>query len=117
MLGPDGGRGCDIPPKLQETGETFSGLASWYGDELAGDPTATGAIFDPDLFTAAHRTLPLPSFLHVTYQGRCATVLVNDRGPYITERLLDLSEGAATYLGFAGSGVAEVTAEVLVPKG
>jgi hypothetical protein len=116
MLGPTGGRGCAIPPRLARTGDTFTGEATWYGDELAGNPTATGAIFDPDLFTAAHRTLPLPSFLHITYQGRCATVLVNDRGPYIEPRVLDLSEGAATYLGYAGAGVATVTAEILVPK-
>ena len=116
MLGPTGGRGCAIPPRLARTGDTFTGEASWYGAELAGNPTATGAIFDPDLFTAAHRTLPLPSFLHITYQGRGATVLVNDRGPYIEPRVLDLSEGAATYLGYAGAGVATVTAEILVPK-
>jgi hypothetical protein len=116
MLGPTGGRGCAIPPRLARTGDTFTGEASWYGDELAGNPTATGAIFDPDLFTAAHRTLPLPSFLHITYQGRCATVLVNDRGPYIEPRVLDLSEGAATYLGYASAGVATVTAEILVPR-
>jgi hypothetical protein len=116
MLGPTGGRGCAIPPRLARTGDSFTGLASWYGDELAGNPTATGAIFDPDLFTAAHKTLPLPSFLHITYQDRCATVLVNDRGPYIEPRVLDLSEGAATYLGYASAGVATVTAEILVPK-
>jgi hypothetical protein len=116
MLGPTGGRGCAIPPRLARTGDVFTGEASWYGDELAGNPTATGAIFDPDLFTAAHKTLPLPSFLHITYAGRCATVLVNDRGPYIEPRVLDLSEGAATYLGYAGAGVATVTAEILAPK-
>jgi rare lipoprotein A (peptidoglycan hydrolase) len=115
MLGPNGGRGCTIPPRLERTGDTFSGLASWYGDKFTGQTTAMGAIFDPDLFTAAHRTLPLPSFVHVKYQGKCATVLVNDRGPYIEERVLDLSEGAATYLGLAGAGVGPITAEVLVP--
>jgi Lytic transglycolase len=116
LLGPEGGRGCTIPPKLQPTGEGFSGEASYYGEEFAGQPTATGAIFDPELFTAAHRTLPLPSFLHVTYNGRCATVLVNDRGPYIDGRVLDLSEGAATYLGMAHAGVGHVTVEILTPK-
>jgi rare lipoprotein A (peptidoglycan hydrolase) len=116
LLGPTGGRGCRIPPGLDRTGESFSGEASFYGEEFAGQSTAMGAIFDPALFTAAHRTLPLPSFLHVTYQGRCATVLVNDRGPYIEDRVLDLSEGAATYLGMAHAGVGQVTAEILVPK-
>ena len=116
LLGPNGGRGCSIPPKLEPTGQRFSGEASYYGEEFAGQPTATGAIFDPALFTAAHRTLPLPSFLHVAYNGRCATVLVNDRGPYIEGRVLDLSEGAATYLGMAHAGVGHVTAEILTPK-
>ena len=114
MLGPTGGRGCAIPHKLARTGQRFTGEASFYGDEFAGQATATGAIFDPDLFTAAHRTLPLPSFLHVTYQGRCATVLVNDRGPYVDGRVLDLSEGAATYLGLPGVGI--VSAEILTTK-
>lgn len=111
LLGPDGGRGCDIPSGLDRTGESFSGEASFYGQEFAGQPTATGAAFVPELFTAAHRTLPLPSFLHVTYGGRCATVLVNDRGPYAAGRVLDLSEGAARYLGLPGVGM--VTAEIL----
>lgn len=114
LLGPDGGRGCDIPSGLERTGETFSGQASFYGQEFAGQPTATGAAFVPELFTAAHRTLPLPSFLHVTYGGRCATVLVNDRGPYVAGRILDLSEGAARYLGLPG--VDAVTAEILAVR-
>jgi hypothetical protein len=112
-LGPDGGRGCTIPPDLEPTGQGFTGEASFYGDEFAGNPTAIGHIFNPDLFTAAHRTLPLPSFLHVTYRGRCATVLVNDRGPYVNGRVLDLSEAAAKYIGLPGVGV--VHAEILRP--
>ncbi len=112
-LGPEGGRGCDIPPDLEPIGRGFTGEASFYGEEFAGDPTAIGHIFNPDLFTAAHRTLPLPSFLHVSYQGRCATVLVNDRGPYVDGRVLDLSEAAASYIGLPGVGV--VHAEILRP--
>jgi rare lipoprotein A len=111
LLGPDGGRGCDIPSGLQQTGQGFSGQASFYGEEFAGQPTATGAIFVPELFTAAHLTLPLPSFLHVRYGGKCATVLVNDRGPYVKGRVLDLSQGAAQYLGLPGVDVVE--AEIL----
>jgi hypothetical protein len=114
MLGPAGGRGCAIPDALVATGETMSGEASFYGDEFAGQPTASGAIFVPELFTAAHRTLPLPSFLHVRFGGRCATVLVNDRGPYVAGRFLDLSEGAARYLGLPGIG--QVEAEILAPR-
>jgi Lytic transglycolase len=116
MLGPKGGRGCTIPDALRRTGQVLSGEASFYGEEFAGNPTATGAIFVPELFTAAHKTLPLPSFLHVTYGSRCATVLVNDRGPYIDGRFLDLSEGAATYLGMASAGVGYVEAEILAPS-
>lgn len=110
LLGPRGGRGCAIPEGLRATGRAFSGLASWYGWEFAGRPTASGAIFDPRLFTAAHRTLPLNSFLRVRRGERCAIVLVNDRGPFIAGRVLDLSQAAAEYLGV---GVTHVGADLL----
>jgi hypothetical protein len=114
LLGPTGGRTCDTPDGLVETGEVFEGYASWYGWEFGGQPTATGAIFDPRLFTAANRWLPFGTFLRVTYNGRCAIVLVNDRGPYGNEeRVIDLSEAAAKYLGV---GVSYVHAEILVPS-
>src|SRR5439155_12779512 len=114
LLGPSGGRGCAVPSGLRQTGQTISGDASWYGDDFAGQPTASGAIFDPSLFTAAHRTLPLGVFLRVQYDGRCAIVLVNDRGPYGNyQRIIDLAHGPAEYLGV---GVAHVTADVLVPR-
>lgn len=112
LLGPEGGRTCEIPPGLVATGETFSGYASWYGWEFGGQPTAMGAIFDPTLFTAANRWLPMGSFLRVRAGDRCAIVLVNDRGPYgHLERVIDLSKAAAEYLGV---GVTWVQAEVLV---
>jgi peptidoglycan hydrolase CwlO-like protein len=113
MLGPTGGQGCEIPSALESTGQVFSGESSFYGEEFAGNPTAIGHIFNPALFTAAHRTLPLPSFLHVRYGSRCVTVLVNDRGPYVDGRILDLSEGAAKYLGLPGIG--DVRCEILKP--
>ena len=114
LLGPTGGRTCDTPEGLVPTGEVFDGYASWYGWEFGGQPTATGAIFDPRLFTAANRWLPFGTFLRVTYDGRCAIVLVNDRGPYgHEERVIDLSEAAAKYLGV---GVSYVHAEILVPS-
>ena len=113
LLGPTGGRTCDTPEGLVATGEVFDGYASWYGWEFGGQPTATGAIFDPRLFTAANRWLPFGTFLRVSYGGRCAIVLVNDRGPYGNEeRVIDLSEAAAKYLGV---GVSYVHAEILVP--
>ena len=115
LLGPTGGRTCAIPSGLRQTGSTMSGQASYYGWSLAGRHTASGAVFDPRLFTAAHKTLPLGTFLRVQYGGRCAVVLVNDRGPYVGSRIIDLSQGVAEWLGIIHSGVGYVTAEVLVP--
>lgn len=77
------------------------GYASWYGEELAGQPTANGETFDPAAISAAHRTLPLPSYVEVTAldTGRTILVRVNDRGPMVGDRLIDLSRGAAEQLG------------------
>ncbi|WP_447754214.1 septal ring lytic transglycosylase RlpA family protein [Sphingopyxis fribergensis] len=85
------------------------GYASWYGDELAGRPTANGETFDPAGISAAHKTLPLPSYVEVTAldTGRTILVRVNDRGPMASDRLIDLSRGAADQLGLSG-GVAAV---------
>lgn len=114
LLGPSGGRSCDIPPGLKEAGEGFDGYASWYGWDFAGRSTASGAIFDPRLFTAANRWLPFGVFLRVRYGNRCAIVLVNDRGPYGNyERVIDLSYASAHYLGV---GVSWVHADILVPR-
>ncbi len=113
LLGPTGGRTCDTPEGLVETGQSFDGYASWYGWEFGGQPTATGAIFDPRLFTAANRWLPFGTFLRVHQGDRCAIVLINDRGPYgRLERVIDLSEATAEYLGV---GVSWVNAEILIP--
>jgi rare lipoprotein A len=113
LLGPTGGRTCDTPEGLAPTGKVFDGYASWYGWKFGGQPTATGAIFDPRLFTAANRSLHFGTFLRVSFEGKCAIVLVNDRGPYgRLERVIDLSEAAAEYLGV---GVSWVHAEILVP--
>ncbi|WP_432770520.1 MAG: septal ring lytic transglycosylase RlpA family protein [Sphingopyxis sp.] len=85
------------------------GYASWYGDELAGRPTANGETFDPAAITAAHKTLPLPSYVEVTAldTGRTILVRVNDRGPMANDRLIDLSRAAAEQLGLK-AGVAGV---------
>jgi rare lipoprotein A (peptidoglycan hydrolase) len=117
LLGPAQGRGCGLPKGLEATGASFSGTASWYGWGFAGNPTATGAIYDPRLFTAAHKTLPLNSFLRVRNGSRCAIVLVNDRGPFHLDWVLDLSLGAAEYLGYDRAGTAQVNAEILQPAG
>jgi rare lipoprotein A len=113
LLGPTAGRGCTIPAGLVATGQQVSGLASWYGPGFAGRPTASGAIFDPNLFTAANKELPLGVFLRVNFNGKCAVVLVNDRGPYKPGRVIDLSQAAGAYLGV---GLNQVTADVLVPR-
>lgn len=98
-------------------GETEEGLASYYGAELAGNPTASGEPFDPYGFTAAHKTLPLGTQLMVTYGGRSVQVTVNDRGPYVGGRDLDLSQGAAEYLGLTAAGVDYVSYDVVGGSG
>jgi rare lipoprotein A len=85
--------------------ETKAGLASWYGPGFEGQPTASGEPFNPYGFTAAHNTLPLGTRLVVNYGGRSVEVVVNDRGPYSGGRELDLSQGAAEYLGLTYAGV------------
>jgi rare lipoprotein A len=90
---------------VDDRAEATTGLASWYGPGFAGQPTASGDVFDPSAFTAAHKTLPFGTQLTVSYRGRTAQVTVNDRGPYAGGRDLDLSQGAAEYLGLTRAGV------------
>jgi rare lipoprotein A len=82
------------------------GYASWYGDEVRGNRTASGDIFNPDGISAAHRSLPLPSFAEVTNldTGRTILVRINDRGPFKKGRIIDLSAGAAQQLGVSDQG-------------
>ncbi len=89
------------------------GWASYYGAELAGRRTASGERYDPRRLTAAHRTLPLGTCLDVqrVEGGRRVRVRVNDRGPYVRGRILDVSEGAARELGMIQRGVARVRLE------
>lgn len=91
------------------------GLASWYGDQFNGRPTATGEIFDMHALTAAHKTLPLPGLIEVTNtaNGRRVVLRVNDRGPFVDNRILDLSRGAAQELGLLQAGVGEVRVRYL----
>lgn len=93
------------------------GLASWYGDEFRGRPTANGEPFDPDLPSAAHRTLPLGTWVEVTSleTGRRVRVRVNDRGPFRhpEERIIDLSRAAARRLGALGAGTVRVEVRAL----
>ena len=82
-----------------------TGLASHYGSGFQGSPTASGEVFDPNGFTAAHKTLPFGTRLMVSYHGRSVQVVVNDRGPYTGGRELDLSRPAAEHLGLTRAGV------------
>jgi len=89
------------------------GLASWYGDDFHGRQTANGEVFDMDSLSAAHPTLPMPSYARVTNlsNGKSLIVRVNDRGPYHGDRLIDVSNKAAELLEFKGNGVARVRVE------
>ena len=93
-------------------GHSFSGMASYYGNE-SGSKTASGARFNQGAMTAAHRSLPFGTRLRVTHGGRSVVVTINDRGPFIRGRVLDLSTGAARAVGLTGAGVGHVTAQVV----
>ena len=94
---------------------TFNGKASWYGYDGSGNETAAGERYNPEGMTAAHRSLPLGTKVRVTntHNGRSVVVRINDRGPYIRGRIIDLSAAAARILGMMSSGVAQVRIEVL----
>ena len=94
------------------TGRTFSGMASYYGNE-SGSRTASGQRMNANAMTCAHRSLPFGTKLRVTHGGNSVIVTVNDRGPFIRGRVLDLSTGAARAIGLTRAGVGRVTAEVV----
>jgi rare lipoprotein A len=94
------------------SGRSFSGMASYYGNE-SGSRTASGQRFNQNALTCAHRSLPFGTKLRVTHGSRSVVVTVNDRGPFIRGRVLDLSTAAAREVGLTGAGVGRVTAEVL----
>ena len=93
------------------------GMASWYGRKFHGEKTSIGETYDMYAMTAAHPTLPLPSYARVTNvaTGRSVIVRVNDRGPFLHERVIDLSFAAATKLGIAQKGSGEVEVEAIIP--
>jgi rare lipoprotein A len=96
----------------QSSGRGFAGMASFYGNE-SGSKTASGQRFNQNAMTAAHKTLPFGTKLRVTHGGRSVVVTINDRGPFIKGRVLDLSTGAARAIGLTSRGVGHVTAEVV----
>ena len=109
-----------VPMSLEEAGRyEEKGIASWYGEETrkkkGGYMTANGEAFDPDGLNAAHKYLPLPSYVRVTNldNGKSIILRVNDRGPFIEDRIIDLSAGAAKKLGYFKRGTARVKVETI----
>ena len=105
-------KGKTYYPMASAVGYREQGIASWYGYE-SGDRTSMGTRFKPQSYTAAHKTLPLPCKVRVTnlHNGRSIIVLVNDRGPFKKNRLIDLSHGAAKKIGL--NGLAKVKVEYI----
>ena len=104
-------------PKRDLTYEE-TGIASWYGDKFHGRMTANGEIFNKNIISAAHKTLPMPSMVRVTNldNGNVLNVRINDRGPYVHGRIIDLSEKAAELLGFKEVGVSRVKVNILLEQ-
>ena len=107
-----------LPPRTPPTLPTQEGLASWYGKTHHGKVTANGEAFDMESLTAAHRSLPFGTEVRVTNlaTNRSVTVRINDRGPYVPDRIIDLSARSARELGIAQAGVARVRIEPLPPE-
>lgn len=104
--------------KKSSTGYKEKGIASWYGKKFHGHRTSSGEIYDMYAMTAAHKTLPLPSYVKVTHlkNGRSVVVKVNDRGPFYSGRIIDLSYSAAMKLGITATGVGMVEVVAINPK-
>lgn len=102
-----------------EEGYSERGVASWYGEKFHGHKTSNGEVFDMYQVSAAHKSLPIPSFLRVTNldNNRSIIVRVNDRGPFHGDRVIDLSYAAALKLGYADRGTARVQLESIVVTG
>jgi len=107
--------GADAPQAARKHHWYQLGRASWYGHALQGLPTANGESYDMNAMTCAHRTLPLGSLVRVTNlrNHRSLVVRVNDRGPMIESRIIDLSYGAAKRLGFSHRGTAKVRVDLI----
>jgi rare lipoprotein A len=110
-------RGQTYRPSIPNKGDSWVGTASWYGAESPNPTTANGEYFNPNAVSAAHKTLPLPSIVEVKNldNGKILVLRVNDRGPFIDGRLIDLSKGAARELGVLGAGTAKVRVTFLGP--
>lgn len=102
-------------PEIVASSWGYDGMASWYGDPFHGNLTASGERYNQYALTAAHRSLPFGTWVRVTNlnNGRSVVVRINDRGPFIGGRVIDLSTAAAQTIGMINSGVAPVSVEVL----
>ena len=107
--------GSALPQGYAASGQTMTGTASWYGPGFVGSPTASGAPYDPERLTCANKELPLGTVVRVSANGRSVDCLVNDRGPYVGDRVLDMSRAGSRALGY--DGLASVVIEVLTPTG
>jgi rare lipoprotein A (peptidoglycan hydrolase) len=109
--------GNSYRPMIKLTPYHARGMASWYGTRYQGLPTSSGELYDVMKLTAAHPILPIPSYVRVTNleNGRTLIVRVNDRGPFLSDRIIDLSYVAAAKLGYVGKGSALVEIDVIVP--
>lgn len=109
--------GQDYVPVTRVAAHRERGFASWYGRRFHGKPTASGEPYDMYAMTAAHPTLPIPSYARVTHiaSGRSVVVRINDRGPFHKGRIIDLSYTAAYKLGYVNAGSAEVEVEQILP--
>lgn len=111
-------KGESYTPEINAKQFRQQGQASWYGKPFHGRQTATGEIYNMFTMTAAHRTLPIPSYARVTLlsTGKSVIVRVNDRGPFSKNRVIDLSYAAAFKLGFINLGTADVLVERVLPN-
>lgn len=108
-------RGIDYYPTMVAVGDEFSGNASWYGPDFHGKKTSNGETYDMNDMTAAHKTLPMNTIVKVVNKrnGLITTVRINDRGPFVETRIIDLSNAAAKEIDMVGHGTAPVTITVL----
>lgn len=109
------GAAVDVPSVGSDAVQTQEGIASYYGAEFQGRKTSSGEIFDKDKLTAAHLKFPFGTRLRVVNldNGKTCEVVVNDRGPFVADRIIDLSYGAAKEISMVGAGTAHVRLEVI----
>jgi rare lipoprotein A len=107
--------GVKYYPKVVSVGDRFDGVASWYGPDFHGKLTSNGETYNMWEMTAAHKTLPMNTIVRVTNRrnGKSTVVRINDRGPFVSTRIIDLSKAAASKIDMIATGTAPVTLEVL----